>query len=484
MSLVEDMDRVESGAHVEAVLAPVDGPSGVGQEVAGSTDYAWLDEELMKVGSLRHGQIDWAGAESRAIRLLCEAGKDIRVLAHLLHCLQQERDPARFEVSLRLLSGALDTWWENAYPRPGEPGKALRRKLFGTIMQRAVHLAAGLPAGTKCGYKEHLDILEQLQEKARAAGLPVDPLEELEQTLTRLAAAAPEGPGELEEEHGPTPPERAPLSADQGSALAGIELRTGDERGQREALLRVADHLAAQAPDQPIGYRLRRYAVWAPIDGVPATRDGQRTELAAVAADRMAEYREGAERGGNHALWQRLEKSLAVSPFWLEGQRLSATLAQRLGFDDCADAIHEETVRFVTRLPGLVELQFSDGTAFADETTRQWLARAGGTESSGLPAADAPWQQALAEARSCLDQDDGLNTALSILDRGLAAARSPRDEAYWRLASADLLGEAGLEALSRQQYRAVQAVIEDLALEHWEPQLVQRLKAAGAGCRN
>jgi len=481
MSVVEAPDRLESRAHLKAVLAPLDGPSGVGQEVAGSTDYAWLDEELMKVGSLQHGQIDWAEAERRAVRLLCEVGKDVRVLAHLLHCLQQERNPGRFEMSLRLLTGALDAWWGSAYPRPGEPGKTLRRRLFGTIMQRSVHLAADLPSAANGGYSEHLETVEQLQEQAEAAGLPVAPLKELEQTLTRLAAAAPEGPGELEEEHGPTPPERAPLSADQGSALAGIELRTGDERGQREALLRVADHLAAQAPDQPIGYRLRRYAVWAPIDGVPATRDGQRTELAAVAADRMAEYREGAERGGDNALWERLEKSLTVSPFWLEGQRLSAMLAQRLGFDACADAIHEETVRFVTRLPGLVELQFSDGTPFADDATRQWLAQAGAAETNGLPAAEAPWQQALAEARSCLGQEDGLGTALSILDRGLAAARSPRDETYWRLASADLLREAGLEALSRQQYRAAQAVVADLSLEQWEPQLVQRLKAFGTG---
>ena len=50
--------------------------------------------------------------------------------------------------------------------------------------------------------------------------------------------------------------------------------------------------------------------------------------------------------------------------------------------------------------------------------------------------------------------------------------------AYWRLASAELLQEAGLESLAQQHYQTLHQLVTALALEQWEPGLVSRLKAA------
>ncbi|MCP1327417.1 type VI secretion system domain-containing protein, partial [Halomonas sp. 707D4] len=68
--------------------------------------------------------------------------------------------------------------------------------------------------------------------------------------------------------------------------------------------------------------------------------------------------------------------------------------------------------------------------------------------------------------------------ALKVLDSGLSAARSPRENAYWRLASAELMSEAGLGSLARQHYATLQQTVAELALEQWEPALVSRLDAA------
>lgn len=101
-------------------------------------------------------------------------------------------------------------------------------------------------------------------------------------------------------------------------------LDPGNERATRQSLLRVAELLTGTEPANPLGYRLRRYAIWHAIASAPPSRDGQRTDLAAVSADRVADYREALERGADLSLWQRIEQSLSVSPFWLDGHWLSA----------------------------------------------------------------------------------------------------------------------------------------------------------------
>src|SRR5690554_2021207 len=101
--------RITSDTQLAALLASL-GENIVGREVEKSEDYTWLDEEMMKIGSLQHGEVDWNGAEARAVRLLSEVGKDLKVLGHLLHCLQRDGDGVRFALSLRLLAGVLERW--------------------------------------------------------------------------------------------------------------------------------------------------------------------------------------------------------------------------------------------------------------------------------------------------------------------------------------------------------------------------------------
>lgn len=476
MSMVDLPQRIGREADLASLVTPLAKGGGVGLPVADDADYAWLDEELMKAGSLQHGGIDWAGAEQRAIRLLADRGRDLRVLAHLLHCLQRDRDVTRFVLSLQLLQHGLSGWWSEAYPMPGRRGVAWRARLFTTIIRRATSLAGQLQGVTDGAARRCRDTAAGLRSPAAEHGLPEAVLTELEQALDRLVPAAEGVPAAVSDPSPPAHGRHASAGPNKAASEAeGLpEPRPGDVRGTRDALLRVADHLTDQAPDHPLGYRLRRFAIWQAIESPPPTRDDGRTELAPVAAERAARYREAAQHGDG-TLWARLEQSLAVSPFWLEGHRLSSELARHLGHESCAHAIREEAAHFLERLPGLADCRFSDGGPFIDGTTRAWLT---GPEPAGATAGAGadPWTQALIEAQEQLAQD-GLGAALGVLDRGLAGAGSPREAAYWRLASADLLHSAGLEALARQQYRALRSAIDGLGLTQWEPRLVERLDA-------
>src|SRR5690606_41938214 len=129
--------------------------------------------------------------------------------------------------------------------------------------------------------------------------------------------------------------------------------------------------LTGTEQDNPLGYRMRRHAIWQSITSLPPTRDGRRTDLAAVSADRVSEYREALEKTPDNELWQRIEQSLSVSPFWLDGHWLSARVAAALGHGDCAEAIREALKAFVERLPQLAELTFNDETPFLSDRSEE-----------------------------------------------------------------------------------------------------------------
>jgi type VI secretion system protein VasJ len=475
--------QITQSAHLKPVLALID--EGVGQPVTDRQDYDWLDEEMIKVGSLQHGEVNWHEAETRAARLLSTTGKDLKVLGHLLHCMQHDGDPARFALSLELLAGSLDTWWAEAYPFAGPRGKRARPKLFQQFAQRAMKLAGALDfIGAAEAHAACREALEGLRKRAAEHELSDESLAELARLLKQATPTA-DSPSSAGASRGSGSDGDSTRSAASGaeaepadSRAPEARLESGNDRSNRQALLKMADFLNEQSPGEALGYRLRRHAVWHAIHSLPLTRDGQRTELAPVSADRAAEYREAAAGRPTHEDWRRIENSLALSPYWLEGHRLSAEVARRLEHPRCAEAIRDEAARFVERLPIIEALTFSDGTAFLDAETRTWLAdKPGPGAPGGVMGGGDPWQEGLETARERLEEE-GLAPALSVLDEGLAAADSPRETVYWRLASADLLYDAGLAALARQHYQALHDAVESLELEHWEPALPARLAAA------
>ena len=68
-----------------------------------------------------------------------------------------------------------------------------------------------------------------------------------------------------------------------------------------------------------------------------------------------------------------------------------------------------------------------------------------------------------------------LSAAMKLMDAGLAEAREPRSRFYWRLMSARLLRDSGLESLASQQMKDLKEQTQDLALEDWEPGLIATL---------
>lgn len=145
-------------------------------------------------------------------------------------------------------------------------------------------------------------------------------------------------------------------------------------------------------------------------------------------------------------LWQQVEKSVLLAPYWLDGHCLSAQTAQRLGYKQVADAIRDELTRFLERLPQLTGLLFNDRTPFISEQTKQWLS----ASPDGKVAPIAQTGEESQAAGTCF-AEQGLEAALRYLD--MLPEGDPRDQFHRQFLAAQLTEEAGLVQLAQQQYR-------------------------------
>lgn len=485
------MQVIEQHPYVEQVAPPLNGESAVGVALGEDADLGFLEDEIMKVGSLAHTDIDWDRVERDSLKILSARSKDLKVLGYLLLALQQGGDGERFALSLYLLNAVLESWWPEGWPYPGAPGQRARNKMFTQMLQRAVKGAANLSfdASVGDGRAYCLSLLTRLQAVAEQQQLPDAAVAELRRAVDKLpraqdagagpgadrnaaqaAASAPDDPAI--EGAGSTQAGVAASGAQPSAALGTLTLDPGNERATRQSLLKVADLLTGAYPERPLGYQVRRHAIWQNITSVPPTRNGKRSDLAAVSADRVADYQETLEKAPHHELWQRVEQSLSVSPFWLDGHWLSARVATALGCDSCAEAIRIAVSEFVERLPQVAELTFSDGSPFLSPKAGDWLWTA---SAPGQGGAANPWDQAYDAARELADRQD-LSSALKLLESGLAEAREPRAQFYWRLASARLMKSAGLVSLADRQIADLKQQLEGLAVEAWEPALLMQLE--------
>lgn len=482
------MQVIEQHPYVEQVVAPLDGESAVGFKLE-DADLDFLESEIMKIGSLNHADIDWGQVEHEALKILSARSKDLKVLGFLLLALQRGGDGERFALSLYLLSSVQEVWWDSGWPYPGDKGRRARKMLFNQILQRAGNAVEGVSFDASLGDGRSfcLEVLARLRTQAQQRELPVDVLEELWRAVDKLPQAQDadsEKASGSSTESGTEPRtfraenERAtPASSNPATAqsLGDLVLDPGNERATRQSLLKVAEMLTTAEPERPLGYQLRRYAIWQNITSVPPVRDGKRSDLAAVSTDRVAEYREALEKSPDPALWQRIEKSLSVSPFWFEGHQLSAAVATALGFDACAEAIRTAVADFIERLPTLADLTFNDGSPFLSPDTQEWLWSAPAHTPGLLSSNASPWEQAYDSARELMARS-GLAPGMQLLEDGLAGAREPREQFYWRLTSVRLMKDAGLASLAARQVQDLRQQIGGLAIEDWEPALLKQLE--------
>ncbi|MBP2836594.1 type VI secretion system protein TssA [Dickeya parazeae] len=445
-----------------------------------------VETELVKLGSLAHSQVDLNAVAGQCLTLLESRTKDMRVLVQLLRCLQHPAKATPFATAIMLLDSWLEAYWTVAFPA----SPAQKQKLMVQIIRR---FEGVLPRMTEQASGAELGQLHQLAEQlaSRWRGLAVsnaDLTDELVAALQRARQRHQAQEKANQAAAAPTSGAQGATSAEGGTGNSGhsstasvaatVDINSSDDRSWKQTQLTVATLLVERQPEAPVGYRLRRNAIWAGITTPPMAARGNKTQLAPVSPDRVDEYHSALGQA-DLALWNKIEQSLTLAPYWFDGHMLSATVATRLGHGAVASAIADELSAFLTRLPELRELSFSDGSPFLSAKCVQWLQSAQpGRGGGGIQRQD----DLAAEAAACC-AEQGLSAALLLLDERIRRLKEPRERFLAELVLADLLAEEGMKALAAQHYQHLWQESERLGLMQWEPGMVSRLERLSASRR-
>lgn len=454
------------------ITTPISKDNPVGERLFDDPLFDFIESQMIKVGSLSHGDIQWREVETGIITLLETQSKDLKLITYLLQCLQHQPSIERFVLSLLILHGFMQAFWETCFPAPGNRGVLPRRRFFTQMMQRLVKAAENLDTEF-CSQEEKQAVNEAvtaLMAIAKSHELPLDELTRLEAALKRRLSDETKAKKTVEPSQSASSTTQASSS---GPTPPSLNIDSTNDKATKQTLLKVADFMGEFELGIELSLRLRRFGVWFSIISAPERVATGETRLMPVAVDRVNEYHTLLSKGADLALLRRVEQSLTLSPFWFDGHHLSAQIAQSLGHPEWANAIREETFTFLNRVPGLMDMSFKGAVPFVSPETRQWLEGAGGGMSGGEVMSS--WEQKRKETLELADQG-GLSVALAMLNDGMSSTKEPREQFYLRLISAELMDSHQLSAMAKVEYNQLHTQAMDTTLADWEPTLVSHLQ--------
>ena len=437
-------------------------------------DWEFIDSEMVKLGSLTHGQLDIAEIQHKALKLLATESKDFRLMVHLLRTLQHGGKAAGLLLAVQLLTQYIEQFWVPAWPQKIAHKNRFAQQVIKRFETTAVSFADDADQAQREAMLEAFAHLARLWRKAENELLAeaADELFLLYQRRVQEQAAEAvlrqETPAQSQ-----TGGENGDISQTQNAhPIVTVNVETHDDKSWRQTLLKVADVLCERHPQSTTGYRLRRHALWQNITSAPQAENGGRTSLAAFPLDMMADYQARLPTP-NHEFWEQVERSLLLAPYWFDGHCLSARIASQLGYAETAAAIRDELHLFIDRIPVLRNLYFTDLTPFLCGQTRDWLDEdmaskaVSGVSASHDDETNSVWQ--------CFS-DQGLAPALHLLDQLQQHSPEPRQLFYRQYLGAQLLEKAGMAASAFQQYKTLHQTARQTTLPDWEPALLEQLE--------
>ncbi len=470
---------------------PISDASPAGSDATYSEGANLARQELAKLETLTSDKPDWRRVYDECDRLLRTETKDLVVVTQLTQALHALHGLEGLTLGLTATAGLLDDYWDSMWP----PISRLRRRAnaLSSLAERLSLSLASAPASSSDvlaldSVEEALTRLTSTVALRFGADVPdLSPLQSALQGLRRASlqatppsavvsspqavTQAPPFEGATDASRGPTEPVPvASLASTEASEIAGFLDGTG------RALLQAASVLRDVDSNSALACRLLRIGAWLDIEALPSADPQGTTRIAPPdrrAQQALADY-VGAERW--EAVLAQAEGMFPDDVFWLDLQYYAARAHTQLGGTHATLAllVHSHTQELTRRLPGLLQLHFSDGSPMASSQTRAWLEPAPPVVSHAAASNEgAVGEHALPPSvrEAVLRGDKGATPDLDLLLK----AASVRASFCIRLElSAAFVARGSLEA-GIALLCGLEQELDVYQLERWEPELAQRV---------
>lgn len=463
----------QQGAAWESWLAPISEQHPAGKDPAYTDDFQRMREEVDKLsgGNAEH-------VVHLAQMLFKETCKDLRVVTYYIWARLHKDGEAGLADGLSLLAALL-----HRYPNQVLPMRNNSRKMALEWMasSKVLDSLSCYPEVVRAEAERTVAALAWLEEGLQ--NWPEDQRPELGALYSALAArlsrsggidaVVPQHSGERSEDTAATPRPGAPL-------------KSGRD------LLDCGRSLAAYLRDQPQGWlaahRLMKSLRWDTVHQTPPQDGNGLTRLLAPRGEYRAQLKRLYLQQDWEALLALIERIYAegVNHFWLDLQWYLCQVLERQSTPQAgwAAIVQRDLGMFLERLPGLETLCWSDGSALADQCTRDWIAQ---HVSGNHPQ---QWQVStpVAVSTGCTDVLSLESEALAQADgQGVEHAlawlsnrpdlSTGRERWLLRLLMARVAEQYGKNDLAVHLLTELDAVAQTQALTHWEPELAFEVKA-------
>ena len=468
--------------HWAAWLAPISAESAVGQDPGYDDDFQSMREEVNKL----------SGADAERVIVLAEkllkgTCKDLRVLTYYLWARLQRDGEAGLAAGLNLLAAMVDRYSAEVLPaRPNSRKVALEWLASAKVLDSLTLY----PEVVKAEAERTVAALAWLDQVLE--GWPAEQRPELGALYAALSARLAQAGGldavvpQFSASHVTAGRE----SGSREAASHGARPEPGVIRSGRD-LLDNGRALASYLREQPQGWlaahRLMKSLRWDTVHQSPPQDASGRTRLAPPRGEYRAQLKRLYLQQSWTELLDQVERMFAegVNHFWLDLQWFlyQALSRQPAPFEGWARIVKEDLGLLLDRLPGLETLCWDDGSAFADETTREWIEQHVSTQAASAwlatsTASIADEADILALESEALAQADrdGVEVALAWLDTR-PEIHSGRQRWLLRLLMARVAEQYGKSELALHLLGELDATGQRHGLAEWEPARVFEVKA-------
>jgi type VI secretion system protein VasJ len=511
----EALDRALDARAAEW-LAPIRDDAPAGDDARYDDGYTRVRDAIKRLDMPSAQAVDWQEILRESTAVLRTRSKDLLIAGHLAHALYETRRLDGAITGLCLVHGLLVKFWEGMYPDQKRGARA-RGSALGWWLPRLEQLADYPLAKEELPLVPLLErAVARLDAEAGKLGDSKPAFSRLYAALTRLGFAAQA----LSQHAAPAPAPAATTAAvvttvvtttapatpapAQAVAERSVAVSVPADTGPapsiankaelnlfftrlRAQLWDVANALRGASDRDPLAYRLSRVASYLTLVEPLAHKDNV---TALLAPSPLIASEVAAMAAKQH--WDKVlvtaEGSLRKSPYLLDLHRHVHAALGRLGdaYRPAQASVEAELQSLLRRLPELPQLKFQDGSSFADDATRGFLAglkhgddRSGGGAAGGAPSG-LPNEEL--EAAKGLVAAGHTEQALDAFHGALARIEQGRDRFRARLVMARACAAAGSDAMAVALFEGLVADLDRHGLDEWEPQLASECLAGYHQC--
>lgn len=489
---------------------PITSEDPTGISVKYEPDFEAMEAELAKQESVSAASTDWPTVGRLGEAILRSQSKDILVASYFTKALFETEGYKGLALGMRILTDMVNLFWDDLHP----PLKRIRARnaaieWLGEKLGESIGAQAPRPEDAQyvvfadAFANELVDALDKHYESNAPSLFEITkPLKDYKRAAAELLkpkadpVCAPKVPANTaqdkpsavgaDEHNGKVPPVRQtqpnappPKPPPLKSEISEQKLESENDikkalRQIQDAQRKIASHLHNGSTNDPRVFRLNRISCWLMIETPPPANENQ-TQLQPPSADKRKQLQSLIEAEKHKEVLAQAEPILARAPFWFDGQRIVAQALDALGTDyqNARQIVVSELRNFLSRVPGLLDLQFANGEPFADDQTRLWLNNdvlASNSEPADTTDCSATINETLNKAKALFTSNKAKD-AYSLIDEAMNRSTSQKDTFQWRLALADLQRQMGNLETSASLLTSLVQEIKDSQLTQWDPAL-------------